>query len=72
MFMPIIRESPKHETSFVTISKDEFESMQATIEVLSDEDLMRQIRESRKDVEEGRFIKWDDFVKERLSKKKKK
>ncbi|MGA9086699.1 MAG: hypothetical protein ACLQMU_01385 [Methanoregula sp.] len=37
----------KHETEWVTISKDEYESMSKTIEVLSDKDLMCQINKGR-------------------------
>ena len=38
-----------HETGWVTISTDEYESMIRTIEVLSDKDLMEQIEEGKKD-----------------------
>ena len=34
----------KHETEWITISKDEYESMNKTIEILSDKDLMTQIK----------------------------
>jgi PHD/YefM family antitoxin component YafN of YafNO toxin-antitoxin module len=34
----------KHETEWITISKDEYESMNKTIEILSDKDLMAQIK----------------------------
>lgn len=37
----------KHETEWVTISKDEYESMNRTIEVLSDKDLMIQIKKGK-------------------------
>lgn len=41
----------RHETEWVTISRDEYESMNQTIEILSDKDLMTQIRKGRqKDV----------------------
>ncbi|MEA1905804.1 MAG: hypothetical protein U9N12_02445 [Euryarchaeota archaeon] len=39
----------RHETGWVTISTDEFESMMRTIEVLSDKDLMAQIGEGKRD-----------------------
>ncbi len=39
----------------VTISLDEYESMKSTIEVLSDPELMEQIKESRADFKAGRF-----------------
>jgi len=37
----------KHETEWVTISKDEYDSMNRTIEVLSDKDLMTQLKKSK-------------------------
>jgi hypothetical protein len=37
----------KHETEWITISKDEYESMNRTIEVLSDKDLMTQINKGK-------------------------
>jgi len=49
----------KHETEWVTISKDEYDSMNRTIEVLTDKDLMVQIKKSKaknvksRDFEEG-------------------
>lgn len=39
----------RHETGWVTISTDEYESMARTIAVLSDKDLMEQIEEGKKD-----------------------
>ena len=38
----------QHKTNWITISTDEYESMQRTIEVLSDSDLMAQIEEGKK------------------------
>jgi len=37
----------RHETEWVTISRDEYESMNKTIEILSDKDLMAQIQKGR-------------------------
>jgi PHD/YefM family antitoxin component YafN of YafNO toxin-antitoxin module len=37
----------KHETEWVTISKDEYDSMNRTIDVLSDKDLMAQLKKSK-------------------------
>ena len=34
----------KHETEWITISVDEYESMKRTIDVLTDKDLMAQIK----------------------------
>jgi len=35
-----------HETKWITISTDEYESMKRTIDVLSDKELMVQVREA--------------------------
>jgi hypothetical protein len=46
----------KHVTEWVTISKDEYESMNRTIEVLTDNDLMTQIRKgNRKNIKSRDF-----------------
>jgi len=46
----------RHETEWITISKDEYDSMNKTIEVLSDKDLMTQIRKGkRKDIKSRDF-----------------
>ena len=37
----------RHETEWVTISRDEYESMNQTIEILSDKDLMAQIKKGK-------------------------
>jgi PHD/YefM family antitoxin component YafN of YafNO toxin-antitoxin module len=63
--MEIIAESPKHETTFITISKDEYESMKSTIEILGDKELMAQLRESEKAIKKGKVRRWDEFVKKR-------
>jgi PHD/YefM family antitoxin component YafN of YafNO toxin-antitoxin module len=46
----------KHETEWVTISKDEYDSMNRTIEVLSDKDLMAQLKKSK-----AKTVKSRDF-----------
>jgi len=35
-----------------------------TIEVMSDEELLQELREALEDVEKGRVMDWEDFVKE--------
>ena len=40
---------------------DLFESMQATMEIMADPELMSQLRESIKEIEEGRTISLDDL-----------
>ncbi|MCK9580923.1 MAG: hypothetical protein M0Q92_10820 [Methanoregula sp.] len=37
----------KHETEWVTISKDEYDSMNRTIDVLSEKELMAQLKKSK-------------------------
>mgnify|MGYP001605687121 FL=1 len=58
--MAVIKESEKHTTTYVTISKDEYESMKRTIEILSDKELMEQIRQSRS----AKSIPWNKAKKE--------
>lgn len=62
--MAQILKGTEHKTSYVTISLDEYESMKSTLEVLSDPELMKQIKESKKAVAEGRTKKWDELKKE--------
>jgi len=60
----------EHKASWVTISTDEYESMKATIEVLSDPELMRQIKESKIAIKEGRVKDLEEVIKEFKSKNK--
>ena len=39
----------RHQTEWITITVDEYESMQRTIEILSDRDLMNQIEEGQRE-----------------------
>ena len=59
----------KHEAAWVTISSDEYDSMKATIEALSDSEVMEQFRKSEEDIKAGRTKSWDEFVKEFKKKK---
>jgi hypothetical protein len=54
--------SGEHKTKWITISMDEYESMKATIEVMCDKDMVRQLIGSNRDMELGRVRKWDKFV----------
>ena len=56
----------EHKARWMTISTDEYESMKSTLEVLSEPELMEQIKESREDFEAGRFKKVRDLLKESL------
>ncbi len=53
----------EHKAAWVTISTDEYESMKATIEVLSNSKLMKQIMESEEDIKMGRTKNLDDLIK---------
>jgi PHD/YefM family antitoxin component YafN of YafNO toxin-antitoxin module len=59
----VIDSSSEHKAQWVTISSDEYESMKSTIEVLSDSELIEQIKESREDYKSGRFKKLRDIMK---------
>ena len=52
----------EHRARWVTISSDEYESMKSTIEVLSDNELLKQMRESREDYRLGRFKKLSELI----------
>ena len=58
--MTMLKEMGRHETMYVTISKDEYDSMKRTIEVLSDKELMKQIRTSKG----AKSIPWKEVKKE--------
>ncbi len=52
----------KHQTGWITISIDEYESMKETIEVMSDIDIMKQLEESKKNTTKVRDF--EDLAKE--------
>lgn len=54
----------RHRSAWVTISTDEYGSMKATIEVLSDPDLMGQLKKSDGDIKKGGVSDWNKFIKE--------
>ena len=59
----LVEASSEHKAQWVTISSDEYESMKSTIEVLSDSELIEQIKESREDYNSGKFKKLRDIMK---------
>ncbi len=67
--MAVLHETKPIKTSYVTITREEYESMKATIDVLSDTGLMKQIIESKNAVNEGRVKNWDDLKKEIIGKR---
>ncbi len=52
----------RHQTEWITISVDEYESMRRTIEVLSDRDLMYQIEEGKR--EDVKIRDFEELAKE--------
>lgn len=63
--MPVLVENPKHKTTYVTIPRNEYGPMKSTIEVLEDDDLIEQIKDSSAAIKEGKVSKWNDVLKER-------
>lgn len=54
----------RHEAHWVTISSDEYESMKATIEILSDPEVMEQLKQSWGDIKAGKTKGWSGFINE--------
>ncbi len=48
----------------ILMSADEFDSWKETIEILSDEKLMKDIKEAEKEFKEGKTIPWEQVKKE--------
>ncbi|MEK6984712.1 MAG: hypothetical protein AABX33_09130 [Nanoarchaeota archaeon] len=48
----------------VTISKAEYEELLETIEILSDKDILKEIEESKREIEEGKFTTLKDLKNE--------
>lgn len=48
----------------VLMSMDEYESLQETLDILSDKKLMRDIKKAEKEIAEGKTILWEDAKKE--------
>lgn len=48
----------------ILLSVDKYESMKETMEILSDPELMKAIREGEEDIKAGRVYKWEDVKKE--------
>jgi len=54
----------EHKAHRITISSDEYESMKSTLEVLSDSELVEQIKGSKDDYKSGKFKNLRDLMKE--------
>ena len=48
--------------SFVLLSPDDLESLEETLDILKDDDLMKSLRRSRKDSEQGKRLRLRDNV----------
>lgn len=48
----------------VLLSAAELESLEETLEILSNPKLMKDLRKAEKEIEEGKGIPWEDFKKE--------
>ncbi len=54
----------KGETKAVLVNPDELASWEATLDVMSDPNLVKSIKESEKDIKSGRYVTWDELKKE--------
>ena len=54
----------EHETEWVTLSLDEYESLLATIEILSNPKAIEKIKRGEKELKEGNFRRLEDVKKE--------
>ena len=48
-------------TEMISISKKEYEKMKATIETLEDQEILKQILRSEKEIREGKTYRWKDI-----------
>ena len=53
----------KGETKAVLVSADEVASWEATLDVMSDKELMKSIKKGEEDIKAGRVISWEDLKK---------
>lgn len=54
----------KGETKAILMSAEEVASWEATLDVMSDPELVKSIKQSEKDIKAGRVIAWEDVKKE--------
>ncbi len=54
----------KGETKAVLVSQEDLASLEATLDVMSDPDLMKAIREGDEDIKAGRFVSLEEVEKE--------
>ena len=54
----------EHVAHWVTIPRDEYESMKSTLEILSDPELMAQIKESEEEYKAGNYKELRELMEE--------
>lgn len=50
--------------SAILMSVDEYESLMETLDILSEKNALKEIKEAEKEIEEGKGIPWEEFEKE--------
>lgn len=50
--------------TMVLLSSDEFDSIMETMEILSDPELLNDIKEAEKEIADGKYVTWDELKKE--------
>ena len=66
--MTVLKKGQKVETRYITITEDEYESMQRTIETLRDKGAMESINRGLKQMREGKGTEHETFVKKDIGK----
>lgn len=61
--MTLLKKGQKVETRYITITEDEYESMQRTIETLRDREAMGSIKRGMAQMREGKGFEHEAFVK---------
>lgn len=60
--MTEVKAFEENKAHWITVSSDEYESMKSTLEVLNDNELLEQIRESEEDYMAGRYKKLRNLI----------
>ena len=66
--MAVLKKGQKVETRYITITEDEYESMQRTIETLRDKEAMESIKRGMTQMREGKGVEHEAFVKKDMEK----
>lgn len=66
--MAVLKKGQKVETRYITITEDEYESMQRTIETLRDREAMDSIKRGMAQMKEGKGVEHEAFVKKGVGK----